>query len=78
MFGLPSTAAEARPLGAVSLLASLEALASSPCRELSSRPAVAVEVPAVAAAEVLVEPADLTLAEAAMEAAEELAAGLSR
>jgi len=60
------------------LLASLEALASSPCRELSSRPAVAVEVPAVAAAEVLVEPADLTLAEAAMEAAEEVAAGLSR
>ena len=39
---------------------------------------MAVEVPAVAAAEVLVEPADLTLAEAAMEAAEEVAAGLSR
>ena len=30
MFGLPSTAADARPLGAVSLLASLEALAVTP------------------------------------------------
>ncbi|EMI50329.1 hypothetical protein C405_07173 [Stenotrophomonas maltophilia AU12-09] len=60
------------------LLASSEVLASSPCRELRNRQAVAAEVPEAAAAEALVELADSTLAEAAMETAVEVAAGSSR